>query len=47
MEYLIVSLVSLFIGAFGMRVFMYRKRRFIPEDRNAGLSRYQSYKVGK
>ena len=44
MECLLISLASLLIGAFGMRLFIRRKKRFVPEDQNAGLRRYQAYK---
>jgi len=47
MEIILASLVSLLVGAFGMHLFQRRKKRFVPEDRDAGSNRYQAHKVGK
>jgi len=47
MEDVLISAVSLLIGALGMRLYLLRPKKFVQEDRNAGLRRYQEWKQGK
>lgn len=43
-EDIVIALVSVAAGAWGMRIYMKRPKVFIPEDMLSGLERYQKWK---